>query len=201
MTAKDNIKLGKKDQLPLIPFATQQLWEQWLEQNHSESTGIWIQFYKKGSGIASVNYAEALDVALCYGWIDAQLKSIDALCYKQHFTPRRPKSIWSKRNIEHVARLTDAGKMKPAGLKQVEAARADGRWEQAYDSPGNMVLPGDFLEELSKNKKALSFYESLTKANKYAICWRIQTAKRPETREKRKTEILAMLAREEKFHM
>lgn len=201
MAAKDSIKPGKKDQLPLIPFATQELWEQWLEQNHSESTGIWIQFYKKGSGIASVNYAEALDVALCYGWIDAQLKSIDALCYKQHFTPRRPKSIWSKRNIEHVARLTDAGKMKPAGLKQVEAARADGRWEQAYDSPGNMVLPRDFLEELSKNKKALSFYESLTKANKYAICWRIQTAKRPETREKRKTEILAMLAREEKFHM
>jgi len=165
------------------------------------SNGIWLQFYKKNSGVASVTYAEALDVALCYGWIDAQLKSIDELCYKQHFTPRRPRSIWSKRNIEHIARLTSEGRMKPAGTKQVEAAKADGRWEQAYDSPGNMKLPDEFLSELSKHNKAYAFYESLGKANKYAICWRIQTAKRPETREKRMKEILEMLGKEEKFHM
>jgi len=200
MSNETKNKPGKAE-LPLIPFTTQENWEQWLDENHAAVNGIWLQFYKKGSGIASVTYAEALDVALCYGWIDAQLKSIDELSYKQHFTPRRPKSIWSKRNIEHIARLTKEGRMKPAGIKQVEAAKTDGRWDQAYDSPGNITLPGDFLLELQKDKKTLDFYESLTKANKYAICWRIQTAKRPETKEKRKKEILEMLGREEKYHM
>lgn len=199
MATKDKTKPGKAN-LPVIPFASQAHWEQWLEQNHAVANGIWLQFYKKGSGIASVTYAEALDIALCYGWIDAQLKSIDELSYKQHFTPRRPKSIWSKRNIEHIARLTIEGRMKPAGLKEAETAKADGRWDQAYDSPANMTLPADFLLELQKDKNAFSFYESLTKANKYAIAWRIQTAKRPETREKRMKEILEMLGREEKFH-
>lgn len=199
MATHDKNKAGKAD-LPIIPFASPAQWEQWLEENHMVSPGIWLQFFKKGSGIASVTYAEALDVALCFGWIDAQLKSIDELSYKQHFTPRRARSIWSKRNIEHIARLTKDGRMKPAGLKQAEAAKADGRWEQAYDSPGNMNLPDDFLIQLSKNTKAFAFYESLNKANKYAIAWRIQTAKRPETREKRTKEILEMLDRGEKFH-
>lgn len=192
---------SKKPDLPVIPFASPALWEQWLEQNHAISKGIWLQMFKKDSRIASVNYAQALDVALCYGWIDGQLKSIDALSYMQRFTPRRPKSIWSKRNIEHIDRLIKAGRMKPAGLKEAEAAKADGRWEVAYDGQGTMSAPSDFLEELAKNKKALAFYEALNKANKYAIAWRIQTAKRPETREKRIKEILEMLAREEKFHM
>ena len=200
MAPKDKNKPGKEDQ-PIIPFASQQVWEQWLEQNHLEANGIWIQFYKKNSGIASVTYPEALDVALCYGWIDAQLKSIDELSYKQHFTPRRAKSIWSKRNIENIARLTEAGRMKPAGFKQVEAAQADGRWQQAYDSPANMALPEDFAIELAKNERAFAFYNSLNKTNKYAIGWRIQTAKRPETKEKRMREILEMLEREEKFHV
>ena len=200
MANNDKNKPGKADQ-PVIPFANQQIWEQWLEQNHNEANGIWIQFYKKNSGIASVTYPEALDVALCYGWIDAQLKSIDELSYKQHFTPRRVKSIWSKRNIEHVARLTAEGRMKPAGIKQVEAAQADGRWQQAYDSPANMTLPEDFVNELAKNVRASTFYNSLNKTHKYAICWRIQTAKRPETKEKRMREILEMLDRGEKFHM
>jgi len=192
---------AKKAEQPVIPFASKEQWELWLEQNHTASPGIWLQFFKKGSGIASVTYAEALEVALCYGWIDAQLKSIDELSYKQHFTPRRARSIWSKRNIEHIARLIKDGRMKPAGLKQVEAAKADGRWEQAYDSPMNMILPDDFIAELSKNKSASEFYESLNKTNKYAICWRIQTAKRPETKEKRIKEILEMLVRKEKFHL
>ena len=200
MPTESKSKPGKADQ-PIIPFAGPEIWEQWLEQNHADVNGIWIQFYKKSSGIASVTYAEALDAALCYGWIDAQVKSIDELSYKQHFTPRRPRSIWSKRNIEHIARLTEQQRMKPAGMKQVEAAKTDGRWQQAYDSPVNMVLPDDLREELSKNKQSLDFYESLSKANKYAFCWRLQTAKRPETREKRKQEILGMLARGEKYHI
>ena len=200
MAPKDKNKPGKEDQ-PIIPFASQQAWEQWLEQNHLEANGVWIQFYKKNSGIASVTYPEAVDSSLCYGWIDAQSKSIDELSYKQHFTPRRSKSIWSKRNIENIARLTEAGRMKPAGFKQVEAAQTDGRWQQAYDSPSNMTLPEDFAIELAKNERAFAFYNSLNKTNKYAIGWRIQTAKRPETKEKRMREILEMLERGEKFHL
>ena len=198
--AAEQKKKTHKDDLPVMPFATQQLWEQWLAEHHAGAHGIWIQFYKKGSGIASVTYAEALDVALCYGWIDAQLKSIDALSYKQHFTPRRPRSIWSKRNREHIARLTAEGRMKPAGMAQVEAAKADGRWEAAYDSPANLSVPDDFMAELAKYPAALAFYESLSRTNKYAVTWRIQTAKRPETREKRKQEILEMLIKGEKFY-
>ena len=190
-----------KDSLPVIPFASAELWEQWLEQNHALSKGIWLQFFKKGSGIASVTYAGALDVALCYGWIDAQLKSKDELSYVQHFTPRRPRSLWSKRNIEHVARLIKENRMKPAGTREAEAAKADGRWEVAYDAQSEMSIPDDFLTELMKNEEAFAFYESLNKANKYAVAWRIQTAKRPETRAKRINEILAMLGRGEKFHM
>ncbi len=200
MADEKQIIPGKPD-LPVIPFSSPSEWEQWLEQNHAISKGIWLQMYKKGSGIATVYYAEALDVALCYGWIDGQLKSIDELSYMQRFTPRRPRSIWSKRNIEHIARLTKEGRMKPAGLKEAEEAKVDGRWDVAYDGQGTMELPADFLKLLSKNKKAFKFYEALNKANKYAIAWRIQTAKRPETREKRIKEILEMLAREEKFHM
>ncbi len=200
MTIEDNNKPGKED-LPIIPFESQQIWEDWLEENHLDTNGVWIQFFKKNSGIASVTYAEAVDSALCYGWIDAQLKSIDELSYKQHYTPRRAKSIWSKRNIENIARLTLEARMKAAGLKQVEAAKADGRWQQAYDSPQNMTIPEEFARKLKQNKTASAFYESLNKTNKYAICWRIQTAKRPETKEKRINEIIEMLERGEKFHL
>jgi uncharacterized protein YdeI (YjbR/CyaY-like superfamily) len=199
MTAPNN-NTNKLD-LEIISFGSPAEWEHWLGHNHATSKGIWLRFYKKGSGISSVYYAEALDVALCYGWIDGQLKKYDELSYIQRFTPRRPRSLWSKRNIEHIARLTNEGRMKPAGLQQAEAAKVDGRWEVAYDSQGQMAIPDDFLNELTKNKKALAFYETLNKANQYAIAWRLQTAKRPETREKRKQEILEMLAREEKFHM
>ena len=199
MTPQNN-NLDKLD-LEIVSFGSPAEWEQWLDQNHANSRGSWLRFYKKGSGISSVYYAEALDVALCYGWIDGQLKKYDELSYIQRFTPRRPRSLWSKRNIEHVTRLIKDGRMKPAGLREADAAKADGRWEIAYDSQGAMSAPVDFLKELTKNKKALAFYKSLNKANQYAIAWRLQTAKRPETREKRKQEILEMLAREEKFHM
>ena len=200
MPSDKQTKIAKAD-LPIIPFATKHIWEQWLEENHQNPDGIWLRFYKKGSGIPSVNYAEALDVALCYGWIDAQLKSIDQHSYKQHFSPRRPRSIWSKRNIEHIERLMADGRMKPAGIKQVENAKSDGRWQQAYDSPSNMTLPEDFLIDLKKNEQAYDFYETLSKTNKYAICWRLQTAKRSETKQKRKQEILEMLGRGEVFHL
>ena len=199
MTAPNNSPANPD--LEVIPFRTPVEWEQWLGHNHVVSKGIWLRFYKKGTGISSVYYAEALDVALCYGWIDGQLKKYDEQSYIQRFTPRRPRSLWSKRNIEHIARLTNEGRMKPAGLKEAEAAKADGRWEVAYDSQAAMSLPDDFHKELRKDKKALAFYESLNKANQYAIALRLQTAKRPETLEKRKKEILEMLARGEKFHL
>ncbi|MEI8047049.1 MAG: YdeI/OmpD-associated family protein [Bacteroidota bacterium] len=199
--AVENKSKPDKPDLLLIPFSSPSEWEQWLEQNHAVSKGIWLQMFKKGSGVASLIYAEALDVALCYGWIDGQIKSIDELSYKQRFTPRRTKSLWSKRNIEHVARLAKEGRMKPAGLKEAKAAKDDGRWGIAYDPQSSMTVPQDFITELSKDSKASAFYESLNKANKYAVAWRIQTAKRPETRAKRIKEIVEMLAREEKFHM
>lgn len=192
---------SEKPDLPMIPFSSQDEWNAWLDQNHAVSKGIWLQFYKKGSGVPTVVYAQALDVALCYGWIDGQLKSIDELSYMQRFTPRRPRSIWSKRNIEHITRLTIEGRMKPSGIKEAEDAKNDGRWKAAYDSPSSISLPDDFIALLSQQKEASMFYDSLNKTNKYAIAWRLQTAKRPETREKRIKEILEMLAKGEKYHL
>jgi len=185
---------------PIISFGSQAEWREWLEQNHTLESGIWLQFYKKGSGTPSVSYAQALDEALCHGWIDGQLKRGDENFYLQKFTPRRKKSMWSKRNIEHIARLEQDGKMAPPGWKEVEAARADGRWDSSYDSPGNMTIPEDLLIELSKEPASLAFFESLNRANKYAISWRLQSAGKPEIREKRLKSILEMMAKGEKFH-
>jgi uncharacterized protein YdeI (YjbR/CyaY-like superfamily) len=156
--------------------------------------------FQKGLGVASVTHAEALAAALCYGWIDGQLKKHDEESWLHKFAPRRPKSVWSKRNRELVEQLADAGKMRPAGLKEVAAAKADGRWDRAYDSPSKMTVPGDFLNALSKNKKARKFFETLNKANTYAISWRLQTAKKPETREKRMQVIIEMLTKGKQFH-
>lgn len=186
--------------LPIISFASFEEWEKWLAENHGSSSGIWIKFAKKGSGILSIIPQEALDVALCFGWIDGQRDKFDELYYLNKYTLRRPKSIWSKRNREHIARLTEEGRMQPSGLKEVATAKTDGRWEQAYDSPANMKMPEDFLKELSKNKKAEAFFNTLNKTNQYAIGWRLQTAKKPETRERRMKIILEMMANGEKFH-
>jgi uncharacterized protein YdeI (YjbR/CyaY-like superfamily) len=172
----------------------------WLEKNHAAPEGIWLRFFKKASGERSVNYAEALDEALCFGWIDGQVKSYDKLSWLQKFTPRRPKSLWSERNTLHVERLTKAGAMTAPGLKAVEAAKADGRWRAAYCSPKNAVPPQDFLTALAKNKKAKAFFESLNRANIYSIVYRLQTARKPETREKRMKIILGMLRQGKKFH-
>ncbi len=148
----------------------------------------------------SITYPEALDEALCYGWIDGQVKKDDVDSFLRKFTPRRKRSIWSKINVGHATRLIDAGRMKPSGLKEIEDAKRDGRWADAYDSPSRSTLPEDFVDALSKNKKARAFFETLSKANRYAITWRLQTARTPETRQRRLRAILAMLARREAFH-
>jgi uncharacterized protein YdeI (YjbR/CyaY-like superfamily) len=189
-----------KDELEIKFFETASKFEAWLKKNHATAKGVRLQFYKKDSGVKSLNYAGALDVALCYGWIDGRANKYDADSYIQRFTPRRPKSIWSKKNIGNVTRLIDAGKMKASGLKAIEAAKADGRWEVAYDSPANSEVPADFLKALKKDKTAYTFFKTLNKTNLFAITWRLQTAKKPETREKRMKTILAMLAAEKAFH-
>lgn len=185
---------------PIIAFSSQKEYEIWLDANHESADGIWMKIYKKNSGIPTISYAQAVETSLCYGWIDSQLKSLDEKAYIQKFTPRRSKSIWSKINREHIARLIKEGRMKPAGLKQVEEAQKDGRWADAYDSPSTTTIPEDFLRELKKNKIAHDFFLTLTKSNVYAITWRLQTAKKPETRLRRMHTILEMLARKEKIH-
>ena len=189
-----------KPDLPTLRFASDEAFTSWLAKHHKVSSGIWIQLFKIKSGVPTITYAAALDVALCYGWIDGQKKPYDAESWLQKFTPRRRKSIWSKRNREHVERLDKLGMMKAAGIEEVEAAKADGRWEQAYESSSNMIVPADFLKELAKNKKAEAFFRTLNKTNIYSIVWRLQTAKKPETREKRLKLILEMLSNQQKFH-
>lgn len=174
--------------------------EIWMEANHQQSDGIWLQFYKKGSGVASVDYAKALDVALCFGWIDGQLRPGDDKFYLQRFTPRRPRSTWSKRNVEHVARLTAEQRIRPAGYKAIEEAKADGRWENAYDSHRNLTIPDYFLTELNRKPESLAFFESISKMNRYAIIWRLQSARNEVTRAKRMEQLLQMLAEKKVLH-
>lgn len=184
----------------ILEFKDQAKFRAWLDKHHTSAPGIWLKFYKKASGITAVNYHEALDVALCYGWIDGQVKKGDENFYLQKFTPRRAGSMWSKRNIENIARLDEVGLMAPAGLAEVEQAKADGRWEAAYDKPSEMTVPDYFLAALDKNPKAKQFFDSLNKANTYAIAWRLQTAKTEATRVRRMEKILAMLESGQKFH-
>lgn len=201
MTKKIQTKAkAVKPDAPILTFTSAKEFTSWLAKNHKVSSGVWLRLFKVKSEVPTITYSEALDVALCYGWIDGQKKPYDDESWLQKFTPRRSKSIWSKRNQEHVERLIKAGLMKPAGLAEVEAAKADGRWEQAYESPSNMTVPADFLDELAKHKKAKAFFETLNKTNIYSIVWRLQTAKKPETRIKRMQAILEMLKKGEKFH-
>lgn len=191
---------NSSDTTPIILFKTQKDWEAWLDEHHASSSGVWLQLAKKASGISSVNYAEALDVALCYGWIDGQKKSYDEGSWLQKFTPRRPKSIWSKINREKVQQLIASGRMKPAGLKEVERAKQDGRWDAAYDSHRTATVPEDFREALEKNARAKAFFETLNSQNRYAILFRLQTAKKAETRQKRIQQFIQMLEKHEKLH-
>jgi uncharacterized protein YdeI (YjbR/CyaY-like superfamily) len=185
---------------PVLVLATPKAWEDWLAKHHADSQGVWLQIYKKAAGQRSVTYAQALQGALCYGWIDSQKRPKDALSWLQKFGPRRAGSGWSRINTIAAEGLIKAGRMKRAGLDEVVAAKKDGRWKRAYDSPSAATIPRDFIEELSKDKKAKAFFEGLNRANLYAIAYRLQTAKKPETRERRMRFILAMLARGEKFH-
>jgi uncharacterized protein YdeI (YjbR/CyaY-like superfamily) len=185
---------------PIVSFTSAAEWNAWLAENHAKSKGVWLRIFKKDSGRTTISYAGALDEALCHGWIDGQKKSFDAASWLQKFTPRRPKSVWSKINTEHVARLHKLKKMKPAGLATVEAAKNDGRWQAAYDPPGKFSVPEDFLKQLGKNKKAKAFFGTLNQTNLYSIAWRLQTARKPETRERRMKAILGMMAKGEKFH-
>jgi uncharacterized protein YdeI (YjbR/CyaY-like superfamily) len=186
--------------LPILLFATQQDWRDWLTENHTRPQGVWLKHAKKASGKTSVSYSEALEEALRYGWIDSQKQAYDQDYFLQKFTPRGPKSIWSKVNVTKVEALTKLGKMQSAGLAAIDAAKQDGRWDAAYDSQSTNVIPDDFMRELDKNPKAKQFFDTLNKANVYGFCWRIQTAKKPETRRSRIEKFIDMLHRGEKLH-
>ena len=186
-------------ELPVLPFDSKKKFADWLAKQHDKSAGAWLKLAKKASGIPSVTYEEALDVALCYGWIDGQKGSFDEKYFLQKFTPRRPKSIWSKINTGKVERLIASGEMKPSGLKAVEAAKLDGRWDAAYRSQKNISVPADFKSALGKNKNAKAFFESLTSAKRYSFLFRIETAKKAETREKRIRLFVEMLEKGETF--
>lgn len=193
-------KANPKAELPIVHFPSRQEWEAWLEENHAGSAGLWLKLARKSSGVPSVSYAEALEVSLCYGWIDGQKASGDDLFWLQRFTPRRPKSKWSEVNREKANELIALGKMKPAGLKEVEAARKDGRWELAYKSQRNMPVPADLQAKLDQNPEAREFFQRLNSANRYAILYRIHDAKKPETRARRIEKFVAMLEERKTIH-
>jgi uncharacterized protein YdeI (YjbR/CyaY-like superfamily) len=172
----------------------------WLDEQHQATPGVWLRLAKKGAALHSVSYAEAIDVALCYGWIDGQAKRDDESSWLQKFTPRGPKSIWSKVNREKVERLIRNGHMQPAGLRAVERAKQDGRWDAAYDSPKNAMVPSDFQLALDSNPAANAFFVTLNSRNRFAILFRIQTAKKTETRAKRIQQFIDMLIKQEKLY-
>lgn len=175
-------------------------WRAWLFENHRESPGVWLVLTKKGGRVTALDYAGALDEALCFGWIDGQVRRRDEASMRQRFTPRRSKSAWSRRNVEHVARLTAAGRMTPAGQTAVDAAKTDGRWQAAYAGPAANESPDDWAAVLAGNPGAKAMWDILTSQNRYAITYRIGQAKRPETRAKRLAEFAAMLARGATVH-
>jgi uncharacterized protein YdeI (YjbR/CyaY-like superfamily) len=175
-------------------------WSKWLASHHASSPGVWMKIAKKGSKSASVTYAEALDVALSWGWIDGQKGSLDEAWWLQKFTPRGAKSVWSKINCAKAMALIEASKMKPSGLAEVERAKRDGRWERAYDSQSRAVVPPDLAKALAANTHAARFFETLESRNRYAVLFRIHAAKKPETRAARIEKFVAMLARGEKLH-
>jgi len=185
---------------PIRIFATQEAWAGWLEKNHRKSAGLWLRLAKKGSGLRSLNYSEALEAALCYGWIDGQKRGESDQAWLQRFLPRAPKSIWSKINREKATALIADGRMTAAGLEAVESARENGRSDAAYDSPRSAQVPEDFQAALDENRRAREFFEALDGANRYAVLFRIQTVKKAETRTRKIQEFVAMLARNERIH-
>jgi uncharacterized protein YdeI (YjbR/CyaY-like superfamily) len=185
---------------PTLSFDDPHSLEAWLEENGSVSKGIWLKIAKKDSGIPSVNYAEALECALCCGWIDGQKAALDEQYWLQKFTPRGKKSGWSKINREKAEALIAAGRMRPAGLIQVEAAKADGRWQAAYESQRTITVPEDLQAELDRHPAARVFFETLDSANRYAVLYRVTTAKKPATRASWIVKLVDMLEKQQKIH-
>jgi uncharacterized protein YdeI (YjbR/CyaY-like superfamily) len=185
--------VGADDGLPKLPFASVSEWEQWLEHNHAVSSGVWIKMAKKDAGIESVRYPEVLDSALCFGWIDGRREALDGRYFLQRFQPRRPRSRWSRINRDKVERLIANGRMRPAGLTEVERAKADGRWEAAYDSQKTSTVPDDLQRELDARPKAKAVFGELSRQDRFAILYRLQDAKKPETRARRLAKFVAML--------
>jgi uncharacterized protein YdeI (YjbR/CyaY-like superfamily) len=185
---------------PTVAFPSREAWEAWLETEHDRSERVWLQIAKKGAGVDSVSYAEALDAALCYGWIDGQKRSLDDSHWLQRFTPRTARSKWSKINRDKAQALIDARRMKPAGLREVERAKADGRWDAAYAGARAATVPDDLQRALDADPEARAFFATLDSANRYAILYRVQDAKRPETRTRRIEKYVAMLHAHETIH-
>lgn len=193
--------MAERAELPVLSFATAKAWEGWLAEQHATAPGVWLQIGKRGTAsVASVTYPEALEVAICFGWIDGQKRGMDEEFWLQRFTPRRPGSRWSKINAEKAAALIEAGRMHEAGLREVEQARADGRWDAAYAGQRSMEVPEDLRTALAGNAAARAFFETLNGANRYAILYRIASVKRPETRARKIAQYVAMLAGHETIH-
>lgn len=192
--------LTDKRDLPIVSFATQTAWARWLDKNHDDSPGVWLKIARKSAGVGSVSYAEALEIALCYGWIDGQKDKLDDDFWLQRFTPRRARSKWSRINRTKATALMESGRMKPAGAREVERAKADGRWNAAYEGQRTATVPEDLQRELNKNREARKFFETLSSVNRYAILYRIQDAKKPETRKRRIDKYVQMLNDHETIH-
>jgi len=200
LEVRSDICMKNSDHMPIMSFETQQGWEEWLKEHHAETKGIWLKIAKKEASTPSVSYAEALDSALCYGWIDGQKAAFDDKYWLQKFTPRTTKSIWSKVNCNKADALIAEGKMQPAGLRQVELAKSDGRWERAYESQSKITIPDDFQNALDNNPKAKDFFNTLDSANRYAFLFRIQAAKKPETRSAKIQKFVEMLNQQQKLY-
>jgi uncharacterized protein YdeI (YjbR/CyaY-like superfamily) len=194
------MSVGADDGLPTIAFASEAEWEEWLERNHAESPGVWVKMAKKGSGIDSVSYPGVLESALCFGWIDGRREALDATYFLQRFTPRRSRSRWSRINREKAERLMTDGRMRPAGVVEVQRAQADGRWEAAYAGQKTSTVPDDLQRELDARPQAKAFFAELSSQNRYAILYRLQEAKKPETRARRLAKFVAMLEAGEAIH-
>jgi uncharacterized protein YdeI (YjbR/CyaY-like superfamily) len=192
--------MSGKQRKPVGSFATREAWEAWLAEQHASSSGLWLKLAKKGSGLESISRADALEVALCYGWIDGQADSFDDDHWLQRFTPRTPRSKWSRINREKAMQLIETGAMKPAGLREIERAKADGRWAAAYEPPSTATIPDDLQAELAKSDRAREFFATLDSRNRYAILHRIQDARRPETRARRIAKYVAMLNEGKKIY-
>jgi len=187
-------------ELPILRCETPSEFARWLSSHHASSRGIWLRLMKKASGSASVTYQEALDVAIAWGWIDGQLKPFDEHSWLRKFSPRGPRSTWSKINRDKALALIASQQMQPPGLEQVEQAKRDGRWEAAYDSQSKATVPPDLTAALALSPRAAAFFQTLDARNRYAVLYRVQTPKKPETRERKIRELVAMLERGEKIH-